>query len=172
MNSRSIITFSPSLLRAVLFSVHLPYQSFLVSFYFSRHHTLHSSSNLPVVVSKCRIQVRSSLSSFGTYRVIAKYPPRIALAAAAPVSNKHSQLFIDCFEASCPIFELPSLSYREPARLSRELLGFSRFVLGIICASERGVLSKRHSLHHSAFVTSTEPNLFLPSYAAFNLESR
>ena len=117
------------------------------SFYFSRHHTLHSSSNLPVVVSKCRIQARSSLSSFGTYRVIAKYPPRIALAAAAPVSNKHSQLFIDCFEASCPNFELPSLSYREPARLSRELPGFSRFVLGIICANERGILTKHHSLH-------------------------
>ena len=44
---------------------------------------------------------------------------------------------------------MPSLSYREPAHVSRELLGFSRFVLGIICASDRGILSQRHSLHRS-----------------------
>ena len=163
----------------MLFSVRLPYQSFWsyhppprrhqfrgsgavaplfrgvaksCSLYFSRHHTLHSIPNLIVVVSKCRFQFRISLSSFGTYRVIAKYLPRIALAAAAPVLNTHSQLFIDCFEASCSNFVLPSLSYREPARLSRELPGFSRYVLGIICASESGVLFKRHSLHHSTVI--------------------
>ena len=34
---------------------------------------------------------------------------------------------------------------------TRELPGFSRYVLGIICASERGILTKHHSLHSKMF---------------------